>query len=122
MSHYIHSLPGRLRVQSAKLRHAHCKAEQLCEALNELPGITTHTFNHKAGSILVQYDHQQVTSEDILYQMHKAGCLEGKFSHAFAEQHSGAVKLGNTLGNVLFGTLVKKGLETSVASFAKALI
>ncbi len=122
MSHYIHNVPGRLRVQSAQLRHKHCKAEQLCAALSELSGIQTHTFNHKAGSILVQYDHRQVSAEDILYQMHKSGCLEGKFSHALSAPHSGAAKLGNALGNVFFGTLVKKGLETSVASFAKALI
>lgn len=122
MSHYIHNLPGRLRVQSSQLRHAHCKAEELCSALSELSGITMHRFNHKAGSILVQYDHSQVSAEDILYQMHKSGCLEAKFSNTFAAPHSGAAKIGNTLGNVLFGTLVKKGLETSVASFAKALI
>ncbi len=122
MSHYIHNLPGRLRVQSAHLRHAHCKAEQLCAALSELPGIQAHTFNHKAGSILVQYEHTQVSAEDILYQMHKSGCLHSKFSHVFTPPHSAASKFGNTLGNVLFGALLKKGLETSAASFARALI
>lgn len=121
MSYYIHSVPGRLRVQASRLRHASCNVQQLCTAFKELSGIQNHKFNRKAGSILVQYDETEVTAQDIMYQMHKAGCLDAQFMMT-SNTHSAANRVGSLLGNALFGTLVKKGLETSVTSLAKALI
>ncbi len=122
MSHYIHSLPGRLRVQARQLRHAACAVEKLCAAFAQLDGIKSHQFNHKAGSVLVQYDADKVSAEDILYQLYKAGCLPPKPAlRAGAHSHPTG-QFGTVLGNALFGTLVKKGLETSVASFARAFI
>jgi len=120
MSHYIHSLPGRLRVQAQQLRHADCAANRLCAAFAELDGIKQHRFNRKAGSVLVEYDAAKLSAEDILSQMHKAGCLPAKPDQAAHGRVAG--QFGAMLGNALFGTIVKKGLETSVMSFARALL
>ncbi len=123
MSHYIHSIPGRLRVRAPQLRGASCKADQLCAALARLEGVQDHQFNPKAGSILVLYDPGELTAQEILYQMHKADCLpDSLLPTAATAGHPVSNRLGTALGNALFGTLIKKGLETSVASFAKALV
>ncbi len=119
---YIHSVPGRLRVQTPKLRYATCQAAELKQALDDLHGIYQHRFNQKAGSFLVEYDPKELAAEDILYLMHRSGCLEGNWSQlASAKSHGLVSQVGTSLGVALFGTLMKKGIETSIHSITKAL-
>lgn len=123
MSHYIHNLPGRLRVQSAQLRHASCKATELCLLLDSLEGVKNYKFNEVAGSFLVQYDDTKLSSEDILYQMYKTGCLKGNWSNASSTQKRSVVtQLGTSFGTAIFASFAKKGLETTISSITKAFI
>lgn len=122
MSHYIHHVPGRLRIQATRLRSLAC-AQSLSVALAELPGVSEHRHNAKAGSVLIHYDADQLGADDILYHLRKAGCLDSGVSLAARQaQGSGLVRqAGMLFGNALFGTLLRKSVETSVLSLAKGL-
>lgn len=122
MSHYIHHVPGRLRVQSIRLKQTACQI--LNTSLSELSGIESYRHNVKAGSLLIHYDTNQVNADDILYHLYKADCLESGISTAMgrAPQSSAMVKqVGTMFGNALFGTLLRKSVETSVLSLARGL-
>jgi len=54
MSYYIHHVPGRLRIKTARLRGAECRTK-LGRMLEELPGIASHSHNGKIGSVLIHY-------------------------------------------------------------------
>jgi hypothetical protein len=44
--------------------------------LEAMAGVHQTELNQKAGSLVVYYNPEQLTADDILYQAHKAGCLE----------------------------------------------
>ncbi len=118
MSCYVHDVPGRLRIRATSLKHHTRDALTLCKKLEQADGIDKTEFNPKAGSLIIYYNTQQLEAEDILYQLHKTELLKG--CPTSARNHS-ANRMGTMLGSALFGTLVKKSIETSVLSLAKAI-
>lgn len=118
MSCYVHNVPGRLRIRASSLKHHHQDAFTLCKKLEKADGIDKTEFNPKAGSLIIYYDVQQLGAEDILYQLHKTDLLKGCPT---STHHHSASRMGTMLGSALFGTLVKKSIETSVLSIAKAI-
>lgn len=119
-NYYIHNIPGRLRVRTAQFKRNTCRASHLCSTLKNLNGIYKTEFNQKAGSLLVHYDSEQLTADEILYAVHKAGCLEQVIS-SVPSSHSTS-KVGALVGNAIFGTVVKKSLQTSMLSLFKATL
>ncbi len=104
MSYYIHHVPGRLRIRTARLHRAECQAK-LGKRLGELPGIGGYSHNAKAGRVLIHYDTARLTisaSPDTT----SAG------SHLIKQA-------GALFGAALFGTLLRKSVETSVMSLAR---
>jgi hypothetical protein len=121
MSHYIHHLPGRLRIQSGRLRHSLC-AQALHNLLADLNGITAHRHNPKAGSVLIEYNPDLINADDIIYYLSKSGCLESSVALRQPTYGNGVIKhAGMLFGNALFGTLMRKSVETSVLALAKGL-
>ncbi|MCP5159758.1 MAG: heavy-metal-associated domain-containing protein [Gammaproteobacteria bacterium] len=120
MSYYIHHVPGRLRIQTARLRRAECQGK-LGTMLDALPGIDSHSHNGKIGSVLIHYDTARLSADDILYHLHKAGCLDSPISATPTTSASGDLvkQAGALFGNALFGTLLRKSVETSVLSLAR---
>ncbi len=120
MSYYIHHVPGRLRIQTACLRRAECRA-RLGKMLEELSGIDSHSHNDKIGSVLIHYDTARLNADDILYHLYKAGCLDSPISAVPTAPAGGDLvqQAGALFGNALFGTLLRKSVETSVLSLAR---
>lgn len=120
MSYYIHHVPGRLRIRTARLHRADCQAK-LGKMLGELPGIDSYSHNAKAGSALIHYDIARLSADDILYHLYKAGCLDSAISTSPATSASGNLvkQAGALFGSALFGTLLRKSVETSVLSLAR---
>jgi hypothetical protein len=120
MSYYIHHVPGRLRIKTARLGRTECQAK-LGKILEELPGIASHSHNGKIGSVLIYYDAARLSADDILYHLYKAGCLDSPISATPAASAGGDLvkQAGALFGNALFGTLLRKSVETSVLSLAR---
>lgn len=118
MSYYVHNIPGRLRVRSAQLKKHSCQATNLCAALKAMDGVESTELNQKSGSLIVYYDPNQLTADDILYLTHQAGCLDKIISSA-AQSQSRSTNAGAMIGNAIFGTVVKKSLEASMLSLLK---
>lgn len=66
MSHYLHTLPGRLRLKTRSLKNSEDKAAEVRALLRQLAGIETIEINLLTGSMLVRYDTTSVTSAQIL--------------------------------------------------------
>jgi hypothetical protein len=88
--------------------------------LEAMAGVHQTELNQKAGSLVVYYNPEQLTADDILYQAHKAGCLEQIISKTRTSQS--VSKAGTLLGQAIFGTVVKKSLEMSVSSLLKTAL
>jgi hypothetical protein len=62
MSHYLHHLPGRLRLKARPLKNNEEKAEEIRALCTQLPGIEAIEFNLLTGSMLLRYDETSVNS------------------------------------------------------------
>jgi hypothetical protein len=66
MSHYLHHVPGRLRVKTRTLKNGGERAIEAQELLGALTGIEAIELNPVTGSMLIRYDETRVTSSQIL--------------------------------------------------------
>ncbi len=66
MSHYLHHVPGRLRLKARSLKNSEDKAAEIRALCTQLPGINTIELNTLTGSLLVRYDKASVNSAQIL--------------------------------------------------------
>jgi Heavy metal associated domain 2 len=66
MSHYLHHVPGRLRLKARSLKSSEEKGDEIRALCTQLPGIEAIELNTLTGSLLVRYDKASVNSTQIL--------------------------------------------------------
>jgi Heavy metal associated domain 2 len=66
LSHYLHHVPGRLRLKMRSLKNRADKAAQIRTLFAQLPGIEVVELNLLTGSMLVRYEPLKVTSAQLL--------------------------------------------------------
>lgn len=114
MSQYIHQVPGRIRIRSTAVR---CGADQALKAerrMLETAGVRQVRINQRAGSITVNYDHEQLTQAQVLGMLEELGCIG-----AVRESRSG---IGDKFTKALAGALAQKAIEQSARTLIGALI
>ena len=85
------------------------------------PLVDRRIFSRQLSIVLIHYDTEQLSADDILYQLYKAGCLDSAISASPTASASGNLvkQAGALFGSALFGTLLRKSVETSVLSLAR---
>jgi hypothetical protein len=76
MSHYVHSIPGRLRVRSRAFRNQPEVAETARSLLGDLGGVISVDANLLTGSLLIRYDERIVKSTQVLSELVANGWIE----------------------------------------------
>ena len=66
MSHYLHHVPGRLRLKDRSLKSSEETGTEIRALCTQLPGIRAIELNTLTGSLLVRYDKASVNSTQIL--------------------------------------------------------
>jgi hypothetical protein len=66
MSHYLHHVPGRLRLRARSFKNSEEKAAEIRALCTQLPGIEAIELNTLTGSLLVRYDKASVNAAQIL--------------------------------------------------------
>jgi hypothetical protein len=66
MGHYLHHVPGRLRVKTRTLKDGGERAIEARQLLENLAGVEAIELNQVTGSMLVRYDEARITSSQIL--------------------------------------------------------
>ena len=117
MSHFVHHVPGRLRVRLPAMPSA-ARAEGILAALGALDGTRSIEVNAKARSVIVHYDPQDITPETILDRLKAEGDLP--LARPNASSNGFATAMGTAIGNALFGAVLRTGVERSVASLVGA--
>lgn len=124
MGHYIHHVPGRLRIKTPVLKRNERQAAAIKELLQHLTGIDQAEVNVVTGSILIIYDKDAIDSNHILTTLRDAGytSLEIPLNSQRPTSRGTASKLASTVGKTVFGILVEKAVERSAVSLIAALI
>jgi Heavy metal associated domain 2 len=75
MSHYVHHVPGRLRIKSQVFKNSDGNAAAVRRVLGDLVGVHATEINELTGSLLVRYDKSVLSSTKILALLVAHGVL-----------------------------------------------
>jgi copper chaperone CopZ len=118
MSHYIHHVPGRLRVRSLQIKRNGAVAADAKRALESMEGVLVAEVSTVTGSIVVNYDTEAVSSGAILITLRERGYITE------VVQLQGAVteRTGSAFTSKVADRLVNKVVETVLERSAVALV
>lgn len=123
MGHYVHDVPGRLRVKNPVLKGKDWMAEEVGGLLRQLGGILSSDINTITGSVVINYDPKAISSKDILSALRKARYFDPLRAVTIDQYiHSAVTKAGHTVKKALLGTFVEKAFEGSALSYLAILI
>jgi NADPH-dependent curcumin reductase CurA len=124
MSHYLHHVPGRLRIKTSHLKRNEAKAEKVRTLLEAVEGILACQVNTITGSAVVTYEPELTTPERILhllkeYEYVAAHVSVGKANASVARTVD---NITENVGKAIFGVVVEKALERSALALIGAIL
>jgi hypothetical protein len=123
MDYYFHHIPGRLRVKSPVLKKNQHLISQVERLLRSIHGVNSIAPNLVTGSVVIQYDPQQTSSDDILHTLTRAGYFDRSRAVTHDDLiHHAFSKTGKAIASILFGAVIQDQLEGSPFSVIAALI
>ena len=113
MAHYIHHVPGRLRVKSGKLKRNDKFGRIVEERLAGMEGVLSVELRLVTGSMVVLYDTELASSRII---------LDALLDMSIERQVVASVQTGSRLGDKLLSKAVETLIERSAMALIAALI
>jgi hypothetical protein len=122
MSHYVHHVPGRMRIRTPILKHNKKRAQAIQALVTAQTGVKTAEVNTITGSVVIHYDPMCTTSTVLFDLLKREGCT-GAADHSLA---TGIVSRGNALSSgvskAVIGAVVENLLKHSATALVAALI
>jgi hypothetical protein len=115
--HYIHHIPGRLRVKCASLKRNDMKVRRVCDYLRGIDGVVEAEANALTGSLLIHYDAEMVRSETLLNSLKALGCV-----HRETDVSRPVMDKTHPLVQRVADQVVQKAVETLIERSAVALV
>ena len=123
MSHYVHQVPGRLRIKLPCIQSNARRAERVEKLLLGIEGVDTCSSNTLTTSVVVNYDYDMLNASKILEALERKGYYDPSNVLTEEEYIEGKMrKTGRIVGKVIIGHLVEKALENSALSLIAAFI
>lgn len=119
MSHYIHHLPGRLRVKSPGLKRNEREAARTRAHLDQLHGVQAAEVNTVTGSILIHYDAQQVGAQALIDTLRRLGHIPTEQAQTWSYRGPG---LAQKLSDAVVNKLIETALERSATALVAAIL
>ena len=121
--YYLHSVPGRIRVKIPQLRSNASRCQEVQVLLLGLVGVEDVSANCLTGSIVIRYDNEIISAEEIL-------CALKEENHFEPSQAAGtnqyiqkmATSAGESMGKAMFGWALGKVIESSALGLLAAII
>ena len=118
MTHYIHHVPGRLRVKTPVIKRNDTQAKCVKDLLEGTEGVRAIDVNILTGSILVNYDPRVGNGDAILGRLREQGYVH----HHVMPARQPVMHLGQTVSDIVVNKVVETVLERSAAVLIAALI
>jgi hypothetical protein len=123
MAHYIHHVPGRLRIRTPRLKRDPGRAEAAEACALGIEGVTAARANTVTGSLTLTYQRDGVEAETILQALAERGYYQPELvQHADHQLPAMAGRAGDMLGKALFGMAVEKAVERSAFALIGAIL
>lgn len=123
MGHYLHNVPGRLRVKIPQVKGDEARAEAVRRMLLTIEGASDVRVNTVTGSILVEYDPGRANHREFLEALREGELFDASKAVTNDQYiYAASLNAGKILKKALVGTLVDKALEGSAFSLLAAFI
>lgn len=128
MTHYVHHVPGRIRVRTPALKRNTVRAERVKAGLEATAGVLECDVNVLTGSVTIRYDRDVITSEEITQALSRSGAITMNApalrNAAKNNMSSGAqmYKASGTVGKFIVGFAVEKIVERSALALVGAIL
>ncbi len=122
MKHYIHQIPGRLRIKSPILKNEK-HHPGVRELLFTLKGVERAELNPTTGSVTIFYDPAEIQAQEIERTFETKGYFDR--SQAITNDqyiHNMVSRAGHIVTRALFGSAASMALEGTGLSFLTVLI
>lgn len=120
MAHYIHHVPGRLRINTPTLKKNEPRARQLKSHLEGMNGVLCAETSIVTGSVVIKYDTYVVSSTLILDSLYGLGYIQNTAT-TLAGPAQGAPAM-QKVADIFVQKLVETALERSAVALVAALI
>jgi hypothetical protein len=123
MTHYVHHVPGRLRVKSALIKRNEAKVAAVRELLDGMQGVVSCEVKTLTGSVVACYDSAVVSAQTILGVLEAEGFITGPAGRV--DNRSAvrpAVGIAGRIGKAAVGVLVEKLVERSAVALIGAIL
>ncbi len=126
MSHYVHHVPGRLRIKVPQLKRNNNRAADLESLLANQDGILGSEINVLTGSVVINYDRSVCSAEQIMTAMRAERHLAAEAQLAKKPAKDGisgsVANVGDNIAKALMGFVVEKALERSATALIGAIL
>lgn len=127
MTHYIHHVPGRLRVRNARLKRNSEAVAAARSTIGAIDGVLAVSISEVTGSIVVTYDRDVTCPHNLLDELKRHGCCNHASTLPAKSAPKQALSLavsnaGSTVGKAVFGVMVEKLVERSAVALIGALL
>jgi hypothetical protein len=119
MAHYIHHVPGRLRVNTPALKKNEPRARQLKSYLEGMNGVLQAETSIVTGSVVIRYDRCLVSSTSILNSLHDLGYIQNTSTLSGPAQ---GTPVTQKMADIFVQKLMETALERSAVALVAALI
>ena len=123
MEHYVHHIPGRLRIKIPAIRTEPCKCSEVKEMLESIGAVHSVATNPITGSVIVEYDEEGDGGDRILDILSQKGYFEASKAVTHDQYFQfAATKAGKTVSKVLVSWVLGRALNGTPLSVLTALI
>ena len=123
MTHYMHHVPGRLRIRNHLFRGNGPLLGEVRRCFRDAEGISEIKVSPVTGSVLIKYNPDRIASDKILEILQDCEYIDLSRAQTLDAKISASVYKASTfIGRHCLGTLVGHSLKPSGLSFLSALL
>lgn len=123
MEHYIHQVPGRLRIKNPEIKNNPGMARDMQACLLDAVGVERVTVNSVTGSVIINYDPDVLADDRLVAVLEECEYLDTSKAVTLNQcMQSKLTDVGTKVGKLCLGMLVEQGLKRTGLSFLAVLI
>ena len=123
MSHYVHYVPGRLRVRIPYLKGSSNAGREVEGLFEKLDGISSIGISELTGSVVLNYDTDKLDLEILLKILEDHGYFDKRTAVSYQQQWDSKVsRATNAVVKGMFSWAVGRALEANGLSLLAAFI
>ncbi|WP_298273341.1 HMA2 domain-containing protein [Geobacter sp.] len=121
--YYYHHVPGRLRIKTPAVKGRDRAAAAIREIFDRHEGIHRTTVNTTTGSVVIEYDHHRIATDQVLGILKEHGYFDrAKAQTTDRYMDAKLSRAGESVGKAILTTMIERAFEGSAISLIAALL